>query len=202
MPDQLSDLAAQRALRQLPAAAVACTVRSAPDSPDELVEVTVDSQPGYRRGPFPWVSQGSLPVVGDKAVLVAARARAWVLVQATGEQLQPPDPEPIRKVGDTGQPVFANGWTHFDASASERPAAFYRHHGRVHLEGVIKAGTIGAAAFTLPTGYLPTPASQQRGFGVVSATGPGVVYVFPNGDVTPAVGSNTWIYLDSISFRH
>jgi hypothetical protein len=104
--------------------------------------------------------------------------------------------EGYRTVGATDQPQFAGTWVAFDG----RGAHFYKDAaGRVHLEGIIKSGTIGTAAFTLPDGYRPRLGT--RGFAVDSNGGFGQVTVSTAGVVTPTVGNTAYVFLDGISFR-
>lgn len=118
------------------------------------------------------------------------------------EQALTPDIETLRAVGDTGEPVFQGTWVNFDAAGDERPASFYRYNGRVYLTGVIKDGTLATTAFVLPAGYLPMPATQPLIYAVTSNNAFGSVFVYPDGTVMPAVGSNAYFSLDGIDFRH
>jgi hypothetical protein len=133
---------------------------------------------------------------------MATQAGLDALAASTDSRLDAlEDPEPERIIGAGGQPAFANSWTHFDSP--DRPAGFYRHSGHVHLFGLIRGGTIGATAFTLPAGYLPTVAAgKSRVFAVASNDALGIVTVTANGNVTVAVGNNSYASLDGINFRH
>lgn len=92
---------------------------------------------------------------------------------------------------------FSGTWVNFDAT---RVASYYKDAtGRVHLEGVIKSGTIGTAAFTLPEGYRPR--NGTKSFVVDSNAALGQVTVSTAGVVTPTVGNNAYVFLDGISFR-
>lgn len=97
-------------------------------------------------------------------------------------------------------PNLLNQWVPFD---NLRTATYYRDsQGIVHLEGMIKGGTIGdgaqaAAAFILPDGYKP---KLTKNFPVVSNNAFGRVNVTMAGDVYVTVGSNEWVSLDGISF--
>lgn len=85
--ESLSDLA-RRGRRTTVPAGVEANVRVAPESTTDMLFVRVDGEPGYRRGPFPWVSQGRMPIVGDGAlVLTGARGERWVLVWGTGDPI-------------------------------------------------------------------------------------------------------------------
>ena len=62
--------------------------------------------------------------------------------------------EAWHEIGATGQPAFQNGWVY--AGAPYNTCAFRKDgFGFVHLKGVMKSGTIGSVAFTLPAGYRP-----------------------------------------------
>jgi hypothetical protein len=104
--------------------------------------------------------------------------------------------EASREVGATGQPAYEGTWVAFDS----RGAHFYKDAaGRVHLEGVIKLGTIGTTAFTLPEGYRPRLGT--RIFVVDSNTAFGRVTIDTAGQVVPVTGNNAYVVLDGISFR-
>jgi hypothetical protein len=89
-------------------------------------------------------------------------------------------------------PTLVGGWV---ASVATR----YRKEGdRVWLRGNIASGTMGAVAFTLPVGFRPTTPHQ---FAAVGGGGNhGYVQVNTNGDVIPAIGTNTSYSLDGVSF--
>jgi hypothetical protein len=97
---------------------------------------------------------------------------------------------------------FSNGWGNFDAT--NRPARFYRHGGRVYLAGIISSGTIGLAAFTLPGDCLPTVTGGLDASWAVETNGgvAGFIRVNSSGVVTPNTGSNVFMFLDGIDFRH
>jgi hypothetical protein len=103
----------------------------------------------------------------------------------------------IRKIGDSEAPAFANGWVNFSAS---QPATFYKDpFGRVYLSGLIKTGTVGSAAFTLPPGFRP---AYQQSLDTISNNAQGRVDITVGGAVTPvSPSSNTWVSLDGLSFR-
>jgi len=65
-------------------------------------------------------------------------------------------PEDVHFVGAVGEPAFENGWVN---KVGEEPLGFYKHNGRVYIQGVITAGTLSAASFTLPLGYRPAIAN-------------------------------------------
>lgn len=90
---------------------------------------------------------------------------------------------------------FTNSWANFGAPYF---AAAYRKVGTaVWLRGCVSSGTIGQAAFTLPSGYRPAstlqvPCASNGAYGSVQVNSAGVV--------TPNVGSNVSFFLDSVRF--
>lgn len=107
-------------------------------------------------------------------------------------------------IGAVGEPAFQNNWVNFDG----RAAAFRKYpDGKVRFRGLIKSGTIGAAAFTLPVGYRPLTGADNGEvyFPCASNSALGIAYVKPDGTPTPGivvpnVGSNVWFDLASIEF--
>lgn len=95
-------------------------------------------------------------------------------------------------------PTLTNSWVNFGGGF--QTAHYYKDPaGIVHLEGLIKSGTIGAAAFTLSSGFLPTanvafPASSNSTIGQVEITTAGLVE-----PILPS--SNASVWLDGITFR-
>lgn len=104
----------------------------------------------------------------------------------------------VHVVGSTGQPAYTNGWAIYGAPYPK--AAFVKDvNGWIRLLGVIKSGTLGTSAFTLPPGYRPkvTPGP----FAVVSNGGFGRVDVGADGTVTPqSPSSNLSVSLEGIAF--
>lgn len=105
----------------------------------------------------------------------------------------------LHVVGNQGDAPFEHGWTFYGAPYSKAgyikdPAGFVR------LTGVIKSGTLGAAAFTLPPGYRP--AVDPGPFAVVSNGLFGRVDVATDGTVTPqSPSSNASVSLEGIVFQ-
>lgn len=101
--------------------------------------------------------------------------------------------------------ILGNSWANYGTPYA--PAGYRKDaNGIVHLRGLIKLGTMGAAAFTLPTGYRPP---YELGFSVPSTststgTSPatGRVDVLASGAVVPQTGygSNGFYFLDGVSF--
>lgn len=104
----------------------------------------------------------------------------------------------FRQIGRPGQPTFANSWVNF--GSGWQVAGFNRDpFGWVRLRGLIKSGTVGSAAFTLPPGYRPPLAERF----IVSSNGTtGAVEVLADGTVQPVSPSNnTYVSLSGIAFR-
>lgn len=95
-------------------------------------------------------------------------------------------------------PTMTNGWVDLDA-ANFASCQYYKDStGLVHLKGMIKSGTIGQSAFTLPVGYR---VAKTQYFSTCSSNAYGQVNVSSTGTVTPSVGSTSWISLNGITFR-
>lgn len=91
---------------------------------------------------------------------------------------------------------FLNGWSDLNPAF---PAEYGTDgNGQVYLRGAVIGGTIGLAAFTLPTDFAPLafrlfPAYSNAAFGAVS--------VDSAGNVVPSVGSGpAGIFLDGIIY--
>jgi hypothetical protein len=81
--------------------------------------------------------------------------------------------------------------------------SYYRDVGlqRIHLQGQVKNGTVGATIFTLPTGYRPETLRRFVVEAVGGTTGVGTLTIASTGAVTLTSGSNTLVSLDGVSFR-
>lgn len=104
----------------------------------------------------------------------------------------------IKRLVGSGAPAaaFQNSWVNFDGGFT--PAAYWFDvDGNVCLQGQIKSGTIGQAAFTLPVGYRP---ATTRAFSINSNGAFGSLIVNTSGTVVVAVGSNTLASLDGVCF--
>lgn len=94
-------------------------------------------------------------------------------------------------------PTFTNGWSNY--SYDYDSAGYYKDKDRVFLQGVIRGGSVGSSAFTLPTGYRPT---KRKMFIVISNNYIGRVDILNNGNVyIDSMCSNSYVSLDNISFR-
>jgi hypothetical protein len=101
-------------------------------------------------------------------------------------------------VGSTGASAFANSWVNFGAPYYNA-AYWIDPFNFVHLRGVIKNGTVGNSAFTLPPGYRPSASLE---FWVLSNGTNGRVTIASSGTVTPVLPSNNAsVVLDQIIFK-
>lgn len=95
--------------------------------------------------------------------------------------------------------TFQNSWVNY-ASGFQTAAYMKDSLGFVHLRGLIKSGTIPAAAFTLPAGYRPSTANLL--FSVLSNSAAGRVDINTSGTVNiQAPSSNVWVSLQGITFQ-
>ena len=81
---------------------------------------------------------------------------------------------------------YENSWV--DYGAPFNGVKYYKDaSGLVHVEGEMKSGTVGAVAFTLPSGYRPSGSLQ---FVSMTNTGAGAITVDTSGGVTVNSGGN------------
>lgn len=132
-----------------------------------------------------------LPVLKAEDIQVTKSLHLGETVQLTREPS-------FRKIGDAGQPAFENSWVNFAGGWGD--AAFWRDpFGVVHLRGLIKAGTVGQSAFTLPPGFRP---AVNETFATISNGAVGRVDVTTDGKVAPmSPSNNTYVSLSGLTFR-
>jgi hypothetical protein len=102
-------------------------------------------------------------------------------------------------LGDTAwtAPTLAGTWVNFGGGYNN--AGYWKDStGRVHLRGMIKSGTIGTTAFTLPSGYRPSATCR---FAAESNSAYGICTIDSAGVVTPAAGNTAWFSFDGMSFN-
>jgi hypothetical protein len=95
-------------------------------------------------------------------------------------------------------PTLLNSWENYGATYYN---AGYRKdaQGFVHLRGLIRNGTVGSPAFSLPVGYRPSATVLSC---TISNALIGRVDIFSSGSVTPASPSdNYWVSLQNIVFK-
>lgn len=101
-------------------------------------------------------------------------------------------------------PTLQNGWVNYANGGFPSNAAFYQDaSGIVHLRGLVSAGIIGDAIFTLPAGYIPPYEVNIPTVALSSFANVRIVGAHEGGtpgQVIAGTGSNTWFSLDGISF--
>ena len=102
------------------------------------------------------------------------------------------------EIGAAGAPAFTNSWVNYGTGYAN--AAYWKDpFGMVHLRGLIKSGTVGNAAFTMPPGYRP---EVSHLFGTISNGAIGRVDVLTDGTVTPlSPSNNTWVSLEGMTYK-
>jgi hypothetical protein len=89
------------------------------------------------------------------------------------------------EVGAAGEPAFQNGWVNFGGVYS--PVSFRKDSaGVVHIQGLVKSGTLGTTIFTLPGGYRP---SIQLLNAVLTSDALGRLDILTDGSVLESVGT-------------
>lgn len=202
----LSDLVTTGGLKPM---GVAATVDGAPSGADDTLDVlyvTETGEPASEQG-LRWATRGgALPADGDDALLfLDSLGDPWALVWPSGGS---PDVSGSLSALDarldaleavptvTSVAAFANSWTNFDA---DRPARYWKIGNTVFLTGLIKSGTVGLAAFTLPVGFRPVSVNGLI-FATASNGAFGYVVITHDGNVVPNVGSNVYFSLDGLRF--
>ncbi len=94
-------------------------------------------------------------------------------------------------------PTLLNSWVDFGGGHNDTKY-FKDPFGVVHIKGLIKFGTIGLPAFTLPSGYRPL---STEIYGVISNSAFAELRIDASGSVVPISGNNAWFSLDGITFR-
>jgi hypothetical protein len=104
----------------------------------------------------------------------------------------------FRFVGSQGAPAFVNGWINYGSPYSN--AGYLKSpDGWVRLVGVIKSGTVGSAAFTLPAGLHP---ATLKSLLTLSNGVAGRVDIGSDGSVTPlSPSNNASVVLDNLQFK-
>lgn len=101
-------------------------------------------------------------------------------------------------IGTMDQPPFTSSWVNYGAPYSN--AGYQKDpNGWVRFVGVIKSGTVGSAAFTLPPGFRPVSAKALL---TLSNGTTGRVDIGTDGTVTPVSPSNNAsVVLDGLHFK-
>lgn len=151
-----------------------------------------------------WVRQGNaLPTVGADCFVGFDENGAgivvwWSIASPVDMATQAELDAAVAIESVTPVSTFTNSWVNFD---TDRPAGFYKDRGRTYLTGLLKSGTVGSSAFTLPSGYRPASVNGLI-FAVDSNGAFGVIVILSTGTVIPSSGSNVYFSLEGISFLH
>lgn len=93
-------------------------------------------------------------------------------------------------------PTLSGTWV--DYGAPWQGAGYRKLNNEVvELRGLVRSGTIGTAIFVLPAGFRP---AADEYFAVNSNGAFGTVSVDSSGNVTPQVGSTSYVSLAGIHF--
>ncbi len=90
---------------------------------------------------------------------------------------------------------FGGAWVAYDAATF--PVQYRKVNGIVYVQGLIKNGANGTAAFTLSAGYRP---AKTLYIATTAADAFGEVTISSNGNITPQTGSTVWHSLANVSF--
>jgi hypothetical protein len=96
--------------------------------------------------------------------------------------------------------TFTNSWVNYSASdGTYNQAGYYKVGNRVFLQGMIKSGTSGQAAFTLDVGFRP----PKKMFLVTMCSVATFAYIQieSSGVVTPFASGNAYVSLENLSFK-
>jgi hypothetical protein len=92
-----------------------------------------------------------------------------------------------------------NNWVNFYSPDVEKVRYWKTPDNIIHIEGLLKDGTVGSPAFILPAGYRPP---VERIISTTANSAFAQMTVKTDGNVRPHTGVNTpWFSLDGISFR-
>jgi hypothetical protein len=139
-------------------------------------------------------------------------AQVTLVANATGSSAYTIDVDEIRlqwvgspwyEIGNTTKyterydsiPDFDNDWVNFDSGAHSTAAFRWDQFGKIWLKGLIKDGSVGDPAFT-----LPVAPPQNANFAVEAGDAFGRVEINTSGAVTVLVGDNSHVSLDGLSF--
>lgn len=106
--------------------------------------------------------------------------------------------ETPHNVGDLGEPAFEHGWLNYDATTFQGARFWKDPMGIVHVEGLVKSGTIATSVFTLPAGYRP---ATKLVWAAYTSTGVGRLDVYGDGSVFAASGGTGYYSLSVINFK-
>lgn len=135
--------------------------------------------------------------VGDTAFLYPLESGDWLAFDVASNLDYDFD---IHLVGATGEPAFQNSWVNY--GLGQRACRFWKGiDGIVHLEGLVKSGSVPGVIFTLPEGYRPDEVVVLSSLSFTGAAYQvAAVQAAINGDVSVQVGGTNWVVLSNLSF--
>lgn len=95
---------------------------------------------------------------------------------------------------------YQNSWVNY-GGATYAPVTYFKDkNGMVHLRGLMKSGTCGSTAFTLPAGYRP---AYRLIFPSITASSVGRLDVLADGTVLPdpTMCNNLYFSVEGVTFR-
>lgn len=99
--------------------------------------------------------------------------------------------------GALNWPAFQNSWVNYGGGFTA--AGYWKDATNVvHLQGLVKSGTITATVFTLPAGFRPLGGCI---FATVSNAAFAEARVNSDGTVVATSGNNAWYSLDGLAFK-
>jgi len=111
----------------------------------------------------------------------------------------PSKPFTTLTIGSGSDPAFQNSWVNF-GSGFTGATVWKDPNGLVHLEGMVKSGTVGASGviFTLPDGWRP---QTTKYFPTISNGVIGTLEIQSDGDCIALAGSNVSFSLEGVTFQ-
>lgn len=103
-------------------------------------------------------------------------------------------------VGGSGEPAFLNSWVNHTVGTYTACGFRKDADGFVHLQGLIKSGTVGDGTppFQLPVGYRPLYSIHMA---IASNSLFGNIRISNDGNVRIQLGNNGWVSFDGIIFK-
>ena len=179
-----------------------------------LQEYTCWDQPAFTLARIVNTDYGSaLEIRGDHPATANMRLRVrhedfwpgmrWTPVNFTPVSAVPDDDgwvltqRGIAPTGEWAEPALTSGWGNY--GNMHAPAGYRMHPGSlVEVQGVVKNGSVGQAAFALPAGYRPGYRHIFPALG--SDNGIARCDVTQDGLVTPITGANGYLTFGGIRF--
>lgn len=180
-------------------------------------------QPGYRKNPFGFVQlegvakSGTIsatmftlpdshkPAYNQMFLTVSNSAASRMTIGYDGQVIPTTGNNAYYSLQTMGFPTHIDGWSYPSFSNSWvnygsgwALASYVKDpFGIVHVQGLVKTGTVGTAIFTLPAGYRP---EYELVLPTYTDTGIGQIRITTAGVVTALNGGNGYFSLSGINF--